>query len=168
MEQIQHEMDETIADMMTSYQSETLREPRVLIVDDAPESTRLLQLSLEKNGCAPTVVTTGSDAIDELTAHQYDLVFLDWTLPDGTGGQTLRRLDRLLNGLDPIADFPLSALRVPVVVYSSSAERDLNFPSGSHFNIIAYWSKAIPYKDLFGHASQIVLQLKSSFNGEKH
>jgi CheY-like chemotaxis protein len=145
---------------------EGIREPHILIVDDTPDSTGFLQICLEKNGISPTIVTNGSDALDELTSCIYDLVFLDWMMPEGTGGQTLKRFDTILNGLDPISDFPLSSARVPVIIYSGTEKTKLNLPSGSHFNILDCWLKEASFSNLFNSTSQIVSRLKTALNEE--
>lgn len=62
------------------------RTERVLIVDDNPDHTILASTSLERHGW-PRVdsVTTLATAFDTIRQHHYDLVLIDYCLPDGFG-----------------------------------------------------------------------------------
>ncbi len=62
------------------------RTERVLIVDDNPDHTILASTSLERHGW-PSVdsVTTLATAFDTIRQHHYDLILIDYCLPDGFG-----------------------------------------------------------------------------------
>lgn len=58
---------------------------KVLIVDDDLELARHLAEFLSKQGWTVESVHTGADAMQVLSNFQFDLVLLDWNLPDHTG-----------------------------------------------------------------------------------
>src|SRR5690348_9341327 len=62
---------------------------RILIVDDDYDSIRLLQRALMEFGCYIQIASDGRQAIDLLREHAFDLIFLDWKMPDADGGQTI-------------------------------------------------------------------------------
>ena len=65
---------------------------RLLIVDDDPELLRLLIDELSGAGHHCTGCDNGQDALLHWRQEQFDLVVLDWTLPDFSGVELCRRL----------------------------------------------------------------------------
>jgi two-component system KDP operon response regulator KdpE len=63
---------------------------RVLVVDDEAQIRRLLSVSLSNHGFRVTTAGTGSEAVERLSEHTYDLVLLDLGLPDADGVQVCR------------------------------------------------------------------------------
>ena len=64
----------------------------VLIVDDEITMCEVLGLSVERLGHTVTSVHTLTKALDEVSANDYDVVFLDVTLPDGNGLDVLPQI----------------------------------------------------------------------------
>ena len=65
---------------------------RLLIVDDDPELLRFLMEELTEQGLHCDGANCGGDALLQLRQEQFDLVLLDWTLPDFDGIEICRRL----------------------------------------------------------------------------
>ncbi|WP_350223194.1 response regulator transcription factor, partial [Synechococcus sp. MU1648] len=65
---------------------------RLLIVDDDPELLRFLMEELGDAGHHCTGCDNGQDALLRWRQEQFDLVVLDWTLPDFSGVELCRRL----------------------------------------------------------------------------
>ena len=78
--------------------AEPLPALRVLVADDYPEARLALIDILQLGGIDDVeAVSCGSELFDCLAGARqesrgYDLLFLDWTLPDSNGGEVLRRL----------------------------------------------------------------------------
>ena len=66
--------------------------PRLLIVDDDPELRMFLRTELEIEGYACTEAASGQQALGLIRAESWDLLLLDWTLPDFSGVEICRRL----------------------------------------------------------------------------
>lgn len=64
---------------------------KILLVEDDPEICRNLELWLEKENFTVESVAEGADALQLLNAFQYDVLVLDWGLPDMTGLEVLKR-----------------------------------------------------------------------------
>ncbi|HMP54359.1 MAG TPA: response regulator transcription factor [Candidatus Melainabacteria bacterium] len=64
---------------------------KILLVEDDPEICRNLELWLEKENFTVESVAEGADALQLLSAFQYDVLVLDWGLPDMTGLDVLKR-----------------------------------------------------------------------------
>ena len=88
--------------------------PRVLVVDDEPDTVEVVRALLEQDGAEVTSVGDGRDAITQaLGATQggrgFDVVLLDYHLPHLTGGEVIRELGArgvdarvvVMSGIDP-------------------------------------------------------------------
>ena len=83
---------------------------RILVVEDDAPLARVLTYQLRKAGHAPIVARDGETALREARAHP-DLILLDLGLPDISGYDVLRCLNR-----EP------STARIPVVVVSANPD----------------------------------------------
>ena len=73
----------------------------ILVVDDEPHVSDMLQEFFLDLGYAVDVATTGDEAVRRASSKRPDAVILDMRLPDTTGDQLLTRL-RTLDGSVPI------------------------------------------------------------------
>ena len=67
---------------------------RVLIVDDDPELRQFLRGELELEGYSCGEASSGQQALSKLRNASWDLVLLDWSLPDFSGVEVCRRLHK--------------------------------------------------------------------------
>jgi len=65
---------------------------RILVVDDDNLICWALERELKSPDFSTRVVETGTDALEELKRHSYDIVFLDIHLPDANGLDLLREI----------------------------------------------------------------------------
>ncbi len=77
----------------------SLNNLRVLVADDSESDAQILQQMLADMTFDVKVVASGQAALAELhnAEHGYDLVFLDWRMPDMDGFETARRIRNKLN-----------------------------------------------------------------------
>lgn len=76
---------------------------RVLVVDDIPESLEATVEEVRQMGCAVTECASVAKAIAILNDHRFDLMILDWRIPEHDGEPTLvdggaLLLDAIRNG----------------------------------------------------------------------
>jgi CheY-like chemotaxis protein len=110
---------------------------RVLIIDDSLESVRLMSHILDHYKCETTMAFDGQDAIPLLVHRHYDLIVLDWQMPQLGGRDTLLLMDRLLT------EKKIHKIRqpIPVVIYTGYSEEELNLPLVRNFNYIGFINK---------------------------
>lgn len=84
---------------------------RLLIVEDEPDLLNILAKSLREDGFAVDTANAGKDGLHKALAYDYDLLILDWMLPELSGIDLLANLRRkkatpvlLLTARDSIAD----------------------------------------------------------------
>jgi two-component system copper resistance phosphate regulon response regulator CusR len=65
---------------------------RLLVVEDEPDLANAIARGLRRDGHAVDTALTASEADLKLRTAGYDLVCLDWTLPDGSGIALCRNL----------------------------------------------------------------------------
>ena len=66
--------------------------PRILVVDDSPFMTRLLDYMLRGASYETTVATNGPAALECIAKDCPDMVFLDVMMPDMDGLDVLKRI----------------------------------------------------------------------------
>src|SRR5215212_11465999 len=65
---------------------------RVLIVEDEERLARLISRVLREEGYAPETATDGKAGLSRALSEDFDLLILDWMLPDRSGVQIVRSL----------------------------------------------------------------------------
>jgi two-component system sensor histidine kinase/response regulator len=78
---------------------EALNGLRTLVVDDNPAACDILKSMLQELGFSASAVSSGPRALDAVAAatgdHPFDVVFLDWKMPEMDGIETARRLRQM-------------------------------------------------------------------------
>jgi DNA-binding response OmpR family regulator len=82
---------------------------QVLLVEDEPVLRRVLARNLSVRGLVVREAGTAAAALDALAADRPDLLLLDINLPDRTGWDVMREMNRRGTGVPTIV---LSAVRV--------------------------------------------------------
>ncbi len=72
----------------------SIQRPNILLVEDERAITEPLAEALEREGFAPALAGSASEAIEKAKASAPDLVLLDIGLPDGSGLDVCRELRR--------------------------------------------------------------------------
>ncbi|MBK9322917.1 MAG: response regulator [Bdellovibrionaceae bacterium] len=129
---------------------------KVLIVDDDPISIKLIERALQQRGCETHVVESGQDAIDEIFEHQYDLIVLDWNMPNMNGLQTIKMLDETAD----LSQTGIQNKKVPVLIYSASSRSQIVFPKSKSFRKIGYLQKTSSYESLCKTTDMFIDNLK--------
>jgi two-component system response regulator RegX3 len=62
----------------------------IAIIEDDPSQAKLLSIWLEKAGHACKVFPKGKNFIDNASSEEFDLLIIDWVLPDINGDDVLR------------------------------------------------------------------------------
>ena len=88
---------------------------RILLVDDNPSSRMILGNHLTSFGCQFQEASSGAEALDEirLAPKPFDLILMDWWMPDMNGIETVKRLHQLADGGE-----------IPKIVMVSAYDRD--------------------------------------------
>ena len=101
------------------------RVPRILITDDEPAIRAMLARILIEYGFDVVLAADGSDAIDQLRRHRFDLLLLDLMMPKLDGFAVLEKLEE-------------AGIESPPVLVASAASPQLvqRLPSGSVAGVI--------------------------------
>lgn len=75
---------------------------RIAVVDDEPASLDFLHRTITQEGHECFGFTTGLDLLRTLRHHSFDLLVIDWTLPDLTGAELIRMIRNGLPSTVPI------------------------------------------------------------------
>jgi signal transduction histidine kinase/CheY-like chemotaxis protein len=75
--------------------SETLKSSSVLVVDDNDTNRHILGLQLKAWGMVPTLVTSGSEALQEINRQKFDVVLTDLQMPEMDGVALATRIHEI-------------------------------------------------------------------------
>lgn len=139
---------------------------KILIIDDDPTSVATLKNCFQSSGGLIKVVTSGKQAIQELSTHHYHLVILDWKMPDMNGGEAIVKTQAVID-----ADAKLKSRwahrKTPVLVYTGYHIKDVKFPENKYFESIAIWDKLTSYKQLLPRAADVLAKLAEARDRRK-
>jgi len=128
--------------------------PKVLVADDNALAALLLAEMLQAHALRVQVVSSGRQALEELErcagcepGEAYQLVFLDWRMPDLDGLETARQIRELV-----------PADRLPAVIVTTAFENARVVDQGAAFGVRAFLAKPVlprilqsRLEDVFGH-----------------
>ena len=134
---------------------------RVLLIEDDPETTESVRLSLAHAGIICENVTSGNEGIEHLKLYEYDAIVLDLMLPDISGYNVLSRLRA-------------SKITVPVLILSGLVDieqkiKGLNHGADDYLTKPFYGQELVARINVIvrrsrGHAESIIRFDKVSVN----
>ena len=88
----------------------------ILLVEDDDISAQAARTLLERLGCRVDQVSNGAEAIELFGKKSYDLIFMDWQMPQMDGLETTARIRRMPQGrVTPIIGTSASMSRLQCV-----------------------------------------------------
>ena len=91
----------------------SIRQIQVLLVEDDEISAQAARTMLERLGCRVDTASTGGEAIELFGKDIYDLILMDWQMPQMDGLETTARLRRMPQGrVTPIVGTTASMSRL--------------------------------------------------------
>lgn len=117
-------------------------QPRVLLVEDEPKLRQSLVEGLRLENLSVTGVGTAAEAEEQINGTDFDLIVLDWMLPDG-------------NGVEMAARLRAQGKRMPVLIISArggNATKDLVLRSGAS----GFLAKPFSFTDLLSQSRALL------------
>jgi CheY-like chemotaxis protein len=113
------------------------KQKRALVVDDSKSARLVLRRMLEKHGIAVETVESAPAALDFLSSHRPDVIFMDHMMPDMDGFQAVRA----------IKNNPRTAT-IPVMMYTSKGG-DLYLGQARALGAVGVLPKTVAPAELF-------------------
>ena len=136
--------------------AQNFQKKSILIVDDDRDSVLLLEQGLKKMGCKVKFVSDSKQASAALANEYFDLIILDWMMPDMNGGETLAHADKLIAS-DSLVNRRKLQKEIPVVICSANKVEQLeNLPDSEYFNYVDFWQKPVSLKNVVEHTTKIL------------
>ncbi len=125
---------------------------KILIVEDNPQSMRLVEMTLKAGGYALLKATNGEEALDLATREQPDLIIMDMQLPKVSGYEVTKRLRQI----SAFSHIPIIAL----TAYAMKGDREKFIEAGCD----AYVPKPINTRELSGMVTKMLQQRQNDNN----
>ncbi len=122
-----------------------LKNARILIVEDEPDTREMLGYALKQRGAKPVCAPSAKAALRMLQKHRYDLIISDIDMPDVDGYTFMRKVRALKS---PAAEVPAIAL----TAYAAEEDRLLAIEAG--FN--AHLPKPVALAELVHVAGKLI------------
>jgi DNA-binding response OmpR family regulator len=119
---------------------------KILVVEDDPDIAELIRIHLRDLGYGAEVATTGPDALERLTGHDYALIVLDIMLPEIDGFEVCRRIRQT----DP---------RTPILVLSARTE-EVDRVLGLELGADAYMTKPFSLRELVARIKAVFRRIE--------
>ena len=129
---------------------------KVLVVDDDPVSTKMIEACFHDQGCDISKATSGAEAVFTLKSKNFNFVVMDWNMIPLNGRQTLKIMDSCIN-----VNKGLDRHKIPVVTYSSNSREAIDFPRTENLYQYAYLSKTSSLKRTVTLIKRLVEQSQS-------
>ncbi len=136
--------------------SHDMRSNRILMIEDDIDMAGLVRHSLvKKYGFHVDIAPDPFEAMNLMNEHFYNLILLDWNLPELNGGETLEKAASAM-AYDPLLPIQWDFQEVPVVVFSSEKRTHCMFNGTKHFNYKGFVSKTQPLKEIINTISYYI------------
>lgn len=116
---------------------------RILIVDDDLTFAMYLRVKLEESGYEVDEIHLGREAHDMIVRRKYDLVLMDYHIPDVKGHEVCRHIRQ-----NP------DLRRIPIVIMTIFKEKTRDFFKGEGATDVIY--KPLDYKSLIEKVKQYI------------
>ena len=116
---------------------------KILIVEDQVSDILPVKAILEDMGYVIDIGFDGRGAVENLVKQDYDLVILDWLMPDFCGGEALEFAQKMIDegGQE-------SSITIPFIAYSGLKTEKLDVPETKNFQMIDHWQKPMNVVEL--------------------
>ncbi len=129
---------------MTRLETDRIPSYKVLVVDDSLDSVQLMSRLLDHYNCNTTMAFDGQDSIPLLVNENFDLVILDWQMPQMGGREMLMMMDKLITE----RKISKNNKKMPVVIYTSRNEDELDLPECKSFEYSGFINKNLAYSEM--------------------
>ncbi|UZE96077.1 hybrid sensor histidine kinase/response regulator [Alkalimarinus alittae] len=121
-----------------------LKDKRILVADDNAHAREIFSETLKRFGCNVDTAINGTQALEKCKQNNYDLILLDWNMPD-------------LDGLETFRQLKLISQKMPAVIMASAHAHQRVVSEARDIGIEKFLTKPIKNSILFDSVAQILV-----------
>lgn len=106
--------------------------PRILIIEDEPSVRDFFEGALAQDGYYTTAVASAREGLAAARNREFELVVLDFSLPDGDGIELLKQLRAEIPHLQILATSGFMVADMPALAMAAGASATLAKPTTAH------------------------------------
>ena len=116
---------------------------QILVVEDDAELSEVYKLLRWEKNWPLDIAKSSSEALSMLSKHPYDVVILDWNLPDFNGDALVRVSDTMYDHHAKKYGYQILK-KTPIITFSSEPSLITTLPESKYFFRYDHWNK--PFK----------------------
>ena len=134
--------------MALTFQNISLKEKRILVVDDDSVILNTIVTMLKNSGMIPIAATGGVEALEEVCRSVPDIILLDYMMPGMNGVEVYRKI---------LQDSAYAACRdIPVIMLTAKTDNEDEQKELLQMGMSAYLLKPFGYKELVNIISNVL------------
>jgi|GEM_PF-2414735 len=140
---------------VSHLEAELQKEKSLLVIEDDQSLVEMIKMIAETNDWDLKIATTAGEAMDFLSRQPFDVILMDWNLPEFSADVLVKMADlHLFHHTDEYGYNIFN--KTPVVTFSASQNPEMQLESSDYFFQLDHWAKPLSFQTLSERIEKLV------------